>query len=297
MMDLQRQLPGMTRDDPRVQELKDKRRTFNRYGKYPMGEMLGYTPQQMQDQYVDLSRDVRQTNPQAYGKMYPITDTFRKYIDAGGLVGLAMTGGANFLRGIGDTAASVYDSFRDAAGIGAGLGTTEDELKNYYDLTYPQDVHPGIQDASEFTAPIEDVEESDINEIIAGNLGVEPMPDPDYLDPGFFKWGDKYGDEFNPDGTPKDPGFERIPVPDEFSVPGPGEMPEPLPFDDSVREAGIASLYDQGPQWGETNRRYENEYRDYVERLGNMPGGTTTYDEFARAYEKIHQGKPHAGLR
>ena len=55
MMDIQRQLPGMDRKDPLVQEFKDRRRTFNRYGKYPMGEMLGYTPQQMQDQYVDLS--------------------------------------------------------------------------------------------------------------------------------------------------------------------------------------------------------------------------------------------------
>jgi hypothetical protein len=70
-----------------------------------------------------------------------------------------------------------------------------------------------------------------------------------------------------------------------------------IPFDDSVREAGIASLYRQGPQWGGTNRRYEDEYRDYVERIGNMPGGPMTYEEFSEAWEGIHQGKPHAGLR
>ena len=92
MMDLQQQLPTMTRDDPRVQEFKDRRRTFNRYGKYPMGEMLGYTPQQMQEQYVDLSRDVRQTNKPVYSKMYPLTNLAMDYGEGGGLLGLAVKG-------------------------------------------------------------------------------------------------------------------------------------------------------------------------------------------------------------
>jgi len=74
------------------------------------------------------------------------------------------------------------------------------------------------------------------------------------------------------------------------------EIP-PVPFDDSNREAGIAALYGQGPQWGGTNRRYEDEYRDYVEKIGNMPGGPMTYEEFSESWEDIHQGKPHAGLR
>jgi len=73
--------------------------------------------------------------------------------------------------------------------------------------------------------------------------------------------------------------------------------PAIVPFDDSVREAGIASMYGQGPQWGETDRRYEDEYRDYVGKIGNMPGGPMTYEEFSEAWEDIHQGKPHAGLR
>ena len=65
------------------------------------------------------------------------------------------------------------------------------------------------------------------------------------------------------------------------------------PFDDSVREAGIASLYGQGPRWGSTNRRYEKEYRDYV-----MSGGEQMdYDDFEIMYEESYQGKPHAGLR
>ena len=310
MQDLQRQAPSFQKGDPRIDELKQRRRLWNRAQKYPAGEILGRTPQDQMEQYRGLSRDLRETAPGAFGQMYPLTSAYHKYTDVGGLTGLALKSGANILKGVGDTAASVYDSFKDATGIGAGLGTTEEELKNYYDLTYPQDVHPGIQDASEFTAPIEDVTESDINEIIVGNLGVEPRPDPNYGDPEYLTWDYKYGDKFNLDGTPKDSGFERIPVPGEFSVPGPGEeqykdyidrgleeMQEPLPFDDSGREVGIVSLYGQGPQWGETNRRYEDEYRDYAEQLGNMPGGPMAYEEFARAYERIHQGKPHAGLR
>jgi len=75
------------------------------------------------------------------------------------------------------------------------------------------------------------------------------------------------------------------------------EAPPSIPFDDSLREAGIATLYGQGPKWGGTNRRYEDEYTDYVERIGNMPGGPMTYEEFSEAWEGIHQGRPHAGLR
>ena len=71
------------------------------------------------------------------------------------------------------------------------------------------------------------------------------------------------------------------------------EPPAITPFDDSGRETGIASLYGQGPQWGSTNRRYEDEYRDHISRTGER----MTYEEFERAWERVHQGKPHAGLR
>ena len=85
--------------------------------------------------------------------------------------------------------------------------------------------------------------------------------------------------------------------PTVYEAPVGPEVVPPIPFDDSVREAGIAALYGQGPKWGGTNRRYEDEYRDYVERSGNMVGGPMTYEEFSEAWEGIHQGKPHAGLR
>jgi len=87
MMDIQRQLPNMDRNDPMVQEFKDRRRMLNRYGKNPMGEMLGYTPHEMMDKYVDLSRDVRQTNKPVYNKMYPLTGGFMDIAEKGGILG------------------------------------------------------------------------------------------------------------------------------------------------------------------------------------------------------------------
>ena len=79
----------------------------------------------------------------------------------------------------------------------------------------------------------------------------------------------------------------------KISVEFGGEDEPIIPFDDSGRETGIASLYGQGPQWGSTNRRYEDEYRDHISRTGER----MTYEEFERAWERVHQGKPHAGLR
>ena len=37
-----------------------------------MGEMFGTSPLDMQDKYMDLSRNVRQANKPVYNKMYPI---------------------------------------------------------------------------------------------------------------------------------------------------------------------------------------------------------------------------------
>ena len=77
-------------------------------------------------------------------------------------------------------------------------------------------------------------------------------------------------------------------------------IPPPIiPFDDSGRETGIASLYGQGPQYATNNRRYENEYRDFIANMSDTlrQFGPLTYEEFADMYEKMYQGKPHAGLR
>ena len=94
--------------------------------------------------------------------------------------------------------------------------------------------------------------------------------------------------------------FQEYPYP-EIGIEFGGEpIPPIIPFDDAGREAGIASLYGQGPMWGETDRRYEDEYRDHVERTGDR----MTYEEFERAWERMHAlpkglhfQEPRAGIR
>ena len=220
MMDLQQQLPTMTRDDPRVQEFKDRRRTFNRYGKYPMGEMLGYTPQQMQEQYVDLSRDVRQTNKPVYSKMYPLTNLAMDYGESGGLLGLAIKGLKGDIGKLGKDVAS-------SVGITGAIDDTAEEQADYVGRTfgfYPTDVHPGL---SSIEGPMEQ------SEVIyspnaptyydrAEGLDFDEDPNQPYVAPD-----DYVEDDFGAFYT------------DENTL-----APERgLPFDDSAREAGIMSQY------------------------------------------------------
>ena len=135
MMDIQRQLPNMDRNDPVVQEFKDKRRTFNRYGKNPMGEVFGKSPLEMQDKYVDLSRDVRQTNKPVYNKMYPITGGFMDYTQGGGMFGLA----AKALKGILGDSSKMGSDILQGVGIGGAVPreeATEKVLTNYANKTF-----------------------------------------------------------------------------------------------------------------------------------------------------------------
>ena len=64
-----------------------------------------------------------------------------------------------------------------------------------------------------------------------------------------------------------------------------GEAPPPIvPFNDANREAGIASLYGQGPQWGSTEGTLRNQYLEHMKRGGEK----MTYEEFERAWERLH---------
>ena len=308
MMDLQQQLPTMTRDDPRVQEFKDRRRTFNRYGKYPMGEMLGRTPQQMQEQYMDLSRDVRQTNKPVYSKMYPLTNLAMDYGESGGLLGLAIKGLKGDIGKLGQDVAS-------AVGITGAVDDTAEEQADYVGRTfgfYPSDVHPGVDEeqirpeisiefpgAEGYTAPIEEtllydedilpylppfIDKNTRNEVFAQDVDDLPV------------------NTIN--NTRTIPGLiEPVPLQEDFRGQNfEGVAPEtiePLPFNDSGREAGIAALYGQGPKFGTTNRRYENEYRDFLASMSDTMRQfePVTYEEFAEAYERMYQGKPQIGFR
>ena len=377
MMDLQSQ------KNPNLDQLKQARRQWNRYDKYNAGEMLGKTPQQMQNEYMGISRDLRQSNKPAYNKMYPLTGGFMDYADKGGIWGAMLSNlgkkawknrsalkELNPLSKILDPIVSAGSAIIGRDGIGGAIDSKEatpEILQNYADQTFPTDIHPGTSfyydrpdDLEDFeddlNAPIKRIEE----EVYGGPRPHEEMPTfPDIywgpephrglppLDvyegprphegiPWFGRapiedveisdlpdeplrvqksdWVDDITETDTMPGSPFFPGNLLNLFKKDEVIPGYGttyiDMEEPderyedyidrgeeppaiVPFNDSNREAGIASLYGQGPQWAETNRRYEDEYRDHIERTGER----MTYEEFARAWENVHQGKPHAGLR
>ena len=124
MMDLQSQ------KNPNLDQLKQARRQWNRYDKNNAGEMLGKTPQQMQNEYMGMSRDLRQGNKQAYNKMYPITGGFMDYTQGGGMFGLA----AKALKGILGDSSKMGSDILQGVGIGGAVPreeATEEVLKNY----------------------------------------------------------------------------------------------------------------------------------------------------------------------
>ena len=73
MMDLQRQAPTFQQNDPRIDDLKQRRRQFNRYDKNNAGSIFGYTPQEMQEDYRFESGELRNRAKPVYNKMYPLT--------------------------------------------------------------------------------------------------------------------------------------------------------------------------------------------------------------------------------
>ena len=169
------------------------------------------------------------------------------------------------------------------------IDDTAEEQADYVGRTfgfYPTDVHPELQrEEGQLVFPEEVPLPSDSTaDIIETDLSMENLP---YHSKRSM---------FPRDNKRIITGLvDPMPLQEDLSldITVPLQTQEPLPFDDTGRETGIASLYGQGPSWAETDRRYEDEYRDYIARTGDR----TTYEEFARAYERMHQGKPHAGLR
>ena len=231
MMDIQRQLPGMDRKDPLVQEFKDRRRTFNRYGKYPMGEMFGTSPLDMQDKYMDLSRDVRQTNKPVYNKMYPLTGMAMDYPAKGGLLGMMA----------GDVLGKVKD-FSSYLGEGitnALRGDSDKEKEDYVAKTfgfYPSDVHPGLPVEDDgFVAPPDDILQSDATADIIESDTFSNLPH--HSKRSMFPRDNKRVIPGIPEPTTLQEGEEQY---DDYIDRGLEEMQEPLPFDqgkeDFIRE-------------------------------------------------------------
>ena len=309
MMDLQSQAVrhgGFDKGDPRVAELKAARRKYNREDKYNVGNLMGYDPTDVQDIYRQNSGVLREHARPTYKEMYPISDIAHQVVGGGGLTGMLLNkaigkskkAGKNFfddLRGMGG------DIF-GAIGIGGAVPrdeATEEILTNYATETFGTDEYEGpwphedmpllpveagqppagaVDVTGEWVAPgrkediVDDIIVTDIDSDLPFHSKRSMFPrDNKRVIPGHTT---SYVDRF-------------APIKEEEIV---EEVIPPIPFDDSGREAGIASLYGQGPRWASTNRRYEKEYRDYIMSSGDQ----IDYDDFERMYEEIYQGKPHA---
>jgi len=310
--DLQSQLTNMTPNDPRVQELKSRRRFHNRFGKDMMGDVLGMSPQAAMDDYVDLSRQVRQTNKPVYNKMYPFTGAFLDYTEAGGLPGLVLKAGTDFVENVSDFGKSMFDK----KGITGNVDTDEEEMQDYAAQTFGfgSPTFPG----SEMTIPYPQQgfpqETNEVIEVYDPKTydSTAMINYPVLLDDtnprgevSSARSGPLLGEDINvplgyeenildvlasEDARAFPPPVKEPPISLEIAPPSNIEEPR---FNDSLREAGIASMYGQGPMFATNNRRYENEYKNF---LANMTDTTRsfapTYEEFADAYERRYKGKP-----
>tara|TARA_R100001082_G_scaffold97168_1_gene64958 strand:+ start:1782 stop:2684 length:903 start_codon:yes stop_codon:yes gene_type:complete len=261
MMDLQSKASTFGGNDPRIQELKDARRQYNRFDKYRIGQEQGMSPLDVQRQFANQSEGLRTSAPDAYRTMYPIANAIMDYTSAGGLLGLAAKAGGNFLSNISDFGKDMFDK----KGITGAADTDEEEMQEYARQTFGFDgtTRPYPQQDFPITYPQD-----------------KPI--------GFTfeqEGGNKYFNDLNEEELAFLRG-DTDTIADEA-------MNVPVPFNDSRREAGIASMYGQGPTFATNNRRYENEYRDF---LANMTDTTRsfapTYEEFADAYERRYKGKP-----
>ena len=159
IQDLQVQLPNMDRNDPRVQELKQRRRFHNRFGKDIMGDVLAMSPQAVRDDYVKMSGDVRRANKPVFNKMYPFTGAAMDYIDAGGLPGIIAQTGASFLENVSDFGRGLFEK----KGITGNVDTNEEEMQDYAAQTFGFDGTTRPYPQQDFFVDAETFRERDVD--------------------------------------------------------------------------------------------------------------------------------------
>ena len=167
MMDLQSRAPNFTNNDPRFDELKDARRTYNRFDKYKIGDKFNVAPLDVQKDFSNRTNDFRNAAPNVYGKMYPLQDMAMKYGQSGGLWGLMAK---EMFGKVSDFGKSMVNR----EGIAGAADTDEAEMQDYAAQTfgmpgipYPQedfgqqDLIPEAEISIEFGEPYTaDIEES-----------------------------------------------------------------------------------------------------------------------------------------
>ena len=141
MMNLQNQASSFAPNDPRIQELKDRRRQYNRQDKYTIGQRQGMSPLAVQSQFANQSA-LRTAAPDTFRTMYPITSAAMDYIGGGGLMGMMAKKMFNKVR----------DTGKDMAqkkGIFGAVDADEEEMQDYAAQTFgmgaPIDRHPGTK--------------------------------------------------------------------------------------------------------------------------------------------------------
>ena len=345
MMDLQRQAPTFQQNDPRIDDLKQRRRQFNRYDRNNAGSIFGKTPQEMQEDYRFESNELRNRAKPVYNKMYPLTGGFMDYTQGGGMFGLA----AKALKGILGDSSKMGSDILQGVGIGGAVPreeATEKVLTNYANKTFgTPNIHEGEfidtenwyddrkdvvippdypLDEGDFTSlsPFDDSrrEAAIMNQYPGKGIMERPFGTPDvhadepwpYEDTEVIEEktqdGNLISDELWESIKEFDPGTiggggdlhageditvapwltdPSLPMPEELTegeyLPGEYhdeliESPQPIPFDDSFRESGIARLMmDRG------KRPYEDVYRAFVESSGPSKV-MVTYEDFMEYY-------------
>ena len=320
MTDLQNQASTFTANDPRIQELKDRRRQYNRFDKYKIGDNYGMSPLEVQRDFANNTNVFRNNAPSAYKTMYPITNMAMDYTSSGGLLGM-------IAKNIFDKVKNTGKDMMDKKGIFGAVDADEEEMEDYAAQTfgfgsptfpgsemtipYPQQGFPKPDNTVTIeNMPLDNSQRIDFydgpvegsnprGEVTSAN----PAPGKMGLDPNI-----DYGNEMNMldaiaednvkfgrDVTAFPPPVKEPPTSLEVAPPSNIEAPK---FNDSNREAGIASMYGQGPSYATNNRRYEKEYRQFTENMSDTMRkfGPVTYEEFEKMYEKMFQGKPQVGF-
>jgi len=316
MMDLQNDAirhGGFESGDPRVDELKQARRQYNRQDKYNISDLLGYTPQEANEIYRQNSGVLREHARPTYKDMYPISGMAHEVTGSGGITGLLLNeafgktkkGGKDFFEDLRTMGSDILG----AIGIGGAVApeeATEEVLQNYADKTFKPNMYDVTGPWFGTVPPLEDVKISDL----PPRTGVDVVDDIKVTDqmPSFFdKWWKPWlGRQ---EETEVIPGYDTTyinePVDDIAKYEDyldRGIESISTPFDDSGREYGI--LLNQGlvsdPLEEFRSRRLQDEYMDYIERTGDR----LTYDEFERAWERLHAlprglhyQEPRAGIR
>jgi hypothetical protein len=315
MMDLQSQAPNFTKNDPRFDQLKDARRTYNRNDKYTIGNKQGIAPLEVQKNFSNQSNNFRNAAPNAYATMYPAQDFAMRYGESGGLMGMIAK----------EMFGKVSDFGKDMAnkvGITGAADSDESEMADYAAQTFGfgAPTFPGSemtipypnQDRPDNTVTIEDtfteppfrsIQSDGYDGPVDGSnprgqvTSANPAPGKMGLDPNI-----DYGNEMNmldaiaEDNVRFNRDVKAFPPPIKEEPPLQGMAPpeaikEPLPFNDNLREAGIMSQYGQGPSYANNSMNYLDEYKKALasgEFGYDTPGGMMSYDEFVKNYERLH---------